>query len=237
MIRNLKKFGLAMVAVLALGVLTAQGASATEHEFRSDGAWTVGEGTAALNLAIGAAGSVKCNAELEDQSGGTKVGEEYLSDTLTVTPRFSECSFAGNPATVKVNHCAFVVDSDLTEGKVTSEKEFANAEIECAEGNQLEVESPLCTITIGPQFVQHAINYPYDTTTSVSGNVSAHGIVVGNLGNKAGCALVPKGAVGTLTGNGTTECFKDEGSVLTGTEKTTPQGKTNPGASTECSIK
>jgi hypothetical protein len=91
MAHNLKALGLALFAVLALGALTAQGASAAkEQEFRSDGSWTVGTGASVgkIKFAAGSAGTVECDVEFEDQSGGTKVGEEYLSDSLTVTPSF-----------------------------------------------------------------------------------------------------------------------------------------------------
>lgn len=242
MTRNLKALGLAMFAVLALGALTAQGASAAkEQEFRSDGSWTVGTGASVgkIKFAAGTAGTVECDVEFDDQSGGTKVGEEYLSDTLTVTPTFPECTFGGHPATATANHCAFVLDSDTTTGNPEG-GEHANVEIECAEGHKIEIDTISCTVTIGAQLVKHAVQFEADTTSSVTGIFSAKGIVTGKAKtteSQTGCLLFASGAIGTMTGTGTTECFKDTGSVLTGTEKTTPQGKTEEGSATECSVK
>jgi len=176
---------------------------------------------------------------LEDQSGGSKIGENtYASDELTVTLRFTECTFGGQPATFNTNHCAFVFDSDTTEGNPDG-GEHANVVVECAEGGKIEIDSSVCTVTIGPQAVNHALRFKSDTSSSVIGILTAKKVVVGKVKtteSQTGCLLFPTGAIGTVTGEGTTECFKDLGSVLTGTEKTTPQGQTSEGTSTECPV-
>jgi hypothetical protein len=137
-----------------------------------------------------------------------------------------------------MNHCAFVLDSDTTTGNPEG-GEHANVEIECT-GGQIEIDTISCTVTIGAQLVKHAVQFEADTTSSVNGIFSAKGIVTGKLKtteSQTGCILFAAGAIGTMSGVGTTECFKDTGSVLTGTEKTTPQGLTSEGTSTECGIK
>lgn len=242
MTRYMKALGLAVLAILAMGALTAQGASAEKaQEFHSDGSWTVGTGasTGKMKLTIGAVGSVECNATFEDQSGGVeKSANTYVSDMLTVTPRFTECTFGGQPATFNVNHCAFVLDSDTTEGNPEG-GEHANVEIECAVSDKIQIHTINCTVTIVSQLVKHAIQFEPDTSTSVKGIVSAKNIVIGKERNTAsqplnGCITFPTGAVGSVTGNGTTKCYRDDGSKLSGTEKTTPN--TLEGPLTECSV-
>jgi hypothetical protein len=248
---NLRALVLVLLAVSVFGAVAAQGASATEksHEFHSDGEWTVATGanTEPHEFKVGSAGTVKCEkAEFENESVGTFVSSStYKADTLTVTGRWSECTFGGQPATVNTNHCAFVVDSDTTTGNPDG-GEDANVEIECAEGNKIEVDTAICTFTVGPQTVKHMIRVENDTATSISGGLTAgaaggaSAIVFGKVKtteNQTGCALAPSGALGSLLGRSTSNCYKDEAEKwLSGTAKTTPQGVLKEGAATNCSL-
>ena len=105
MTRKLKVLGLALLAVFALGAVGAQGASAgTDHEFHSDGEKTVLTGTnvGAHKLQVGEAGTVECTiATIQSTQKGTLVSAgTYKSDTITVKPSTSNCTFGGQPATV-----------------------------------------------------------------------------------------------------------------------------------------
>lgn len=249
---NLKVQGLLLISVFALSGALASTASATEHEFHSDGDWTVstGENTGNHVFQVGAAGSVTCTkAEFENRSWGSEVSAStYKADQLTVTGRWSGCTFGGSAAIVKTNHCAFVVDSDTTKTENPEGGEDANVELECAEGHKIEVHTPTCTVTVGAQLLKHAIRVENDTPTSMTGGLTgglsggASGIVVGKVRTTAsqpvnGCLTFPTGAIGTMTGSATSKCYDDEGSELSGTEKTTPQGQLKEGKATECSIK
>lgn len=249
MTRSLKSQGLALIAALALGAMLASSASATEREFHSDGPWTVstGENTEAHVFKVGSAGSVTCTkAEFENRSWGSEVSAStYKADQLTVIGRWSGCTFGGMAAVVKTNHCAFVVDSDTTKTENPEGGEDSNVEIECAEGNKIEVHTSICTVTVGPQVVIHALRASNDTPTSmkggITGGLSGGGIVLGKVRTTAsqplnGCLTFPTGALGTFTGEATSKCFEDEGSELSSTNKTTPQGLLKEGKATECSI-
>jgi len=248
--RNLKALGLVLLAVSAFGAVAAQGASATEksHEFHSDGEWTVatGENTEPHELTIGSVGTVICEkATFENESLGNLVSKgTYTTDTLTVTGRWSKCTIGGQPATVNTNHCAFVVDSDTTTGNPEG-GEDANVAVECAEGNKIEVDTPICTFTVAPQTVNHTIRVENDTATSVTGGLTAggggsKGVVIGKVKtteSQTGCVLAPTGAIGALFGRSTSNCYRDDGeSWLSGTAKTTPQGALKEGPATECSL-
>jgi hypothetical protein len=246
MTRNLKALGLATLAVLALGALTAQGASAAkEHEFASDGEWTVGTGEnikGNWNLAVGTAGTVECESQYEDDSQGSKVSEgTFHADQITVTAHLTGCTFAGSPAVFNTNHCAFVLDSDTTVN--SEEKELASVEIECSGGTEIEIDTSVCTITVPAQVVKHAIEYREDkenSVTAMEGIIAAKKVKTGKkktTESQTGCLLFPTGEIGTASGTGTTECFKDENEKwLSGTEKTTPTSKTKEGKSKECSV-
>ena len=243
MINKLKALSLTLFAVLALGALGAQGATAaSEHEFHSDGAWTVatGENLTAHEFTIGTVGTIKCTkATFENTSWGAEVSANtYKADELTVIGRWSGCEFGAQSAIVKTNDCAFVVDSDTTSGNPKG-GEHASVKIECAAGNKIEVHTVNCTVTVAAQTVSDMIRFENDEVASmVNGIATATNIVVGKERNTAsqpvnGCLLFPTGAVGSLVGNSTSECRKDEG--FTQNNPTTPSG-TEDQTTTECSI-
>jgi hypothetical protein len=244
MTRDLKALGLALFAICALGAVGAQGASAAkEHEFHSDGQETVitGKTVGTTKFAVGSAGTIECTTGKYE---ATQIAEKevgpgtYASDTLTVVPHYSGCTFGGQPATVSFNHCAIVLDSDTTEGNPTG-GEHANVETECSEGSKVEIDTSVCTITIGAQLVKHAARYENDTASSFTVNTTAHKVVTGKqktTESQTGCLLFPTGAIGTFVSTSTYECFKDEGTTLIGTEKTTPTEKTVEGPTTECKV-
>jgi hypothetical protein len=250
MTRNLKALGLALLAVFALGAIGAQAASAvTIHKFHSDGPKTIGTGVnvGAHKFEVGAVGVIECK-KLTSQ--GTNTGTEVSAGTFanaegkgTTVPKFEECSFGGQPATVNFHHCALVVFGETTAGNSTG-GEHANVEIEC-EGpeNKITVHTSNCTITIGPQLVKHAVRFENElgVPSATRTIVTAHGVVVGKERSTAsqpvnGCIVFPTGAIGKYVGTTTDKCFKDEREkALEGTEKTTPPA-TGEGATTNCTV-
>jgi opacity protein-like surface antigen len=249
MTRNFKALGLALLAICALGAVVAQGASAAEdkHKFHSDGPNTVITGKAIggnHTFAVGTAGTVECtSAEFESTQTGTEVGvETYSNETLTVVPHYSGCTFGGQPATVTVKHCAYIFYGQTTPGN-SDGGEHANVEIECeGEGGRIEIDTTVCTITVGGQLVKHAVRYENDpeSTSAVKIKATAKKIVTGKVKtteSQTGCLLFPTGEIGTYKGTVTSECFKDEGSAISEkTAKTTPTGLTKEGKTTKCTV-
>jgi hypothetical protein len=249
MTRNLKALGLALLSICAMGAVMAQGASATEvkHQFHSDGLETIitGINVGKDKFQVGSAGTVECG---KTQTEATQTAEKevssgtFESDTLTVIPHYSECTFGGQPATVTFNHCAYVFDSDTTDGNPDGSL-HANVEIECSGGSEIEVDTSLCTITIAAQTVKHAVRYEKDLLNEGSASLvqtTAKKVKTGKKtttpGVQTGCLLFPTGEIGTYTGTSTTECFKDESaSTLKETAATTPTG-TKEGATTACTV-
>jgi hypothetical protein len=234
MTRDLKALGLALLAVLGLLALTGK---ATAHELHSENEKTIltGRDFYVEKIAIGAAGTVECKkTEFEStQTGAFVSSETYASNTITLTPRYSECTFGGKAATINFSHCAYIFYTDTTEG-------HANIEIECSEGGKIEIETSICTATIGPQLIKHAISYENTSWAVFMATATAKSIVTSKAKtteSQTGCLLFPTGAIGTYTGTPTIECLVDSGSALTETAKTTPQGNTTESAITsDCNL-
>jgi len=247
--RKLKALGLALVAISAMSAVAAPGASAVigEHEFHTEGPSVLtGRNIGNEKFAVGTAGTVECTTSaFESTQAGTEVSSHtFKSDTLTVTPRYTGCTFGGQPATVNFNHCAYVLDSDTTTGNPDGGL-HANVEIECLKNGKgediswIEIDTSVCTITIKSQTINHALSYENDTAFSTIVRATARKIVTGKAKtteSQTGCLLFPTGAIGTYTGSSTVECFSNEGSALSGTEKTTPQGLTKENLTTACRI-
>jgi hypothetical protein len=243
MTRDLKALGLALLAAAALGAVGAQGAlGAVEHEFHSDGPKTTitGKNVGTVKFAVGAAGTFECTTSVTE---GTQTGTEvsagtYRSDTLTLKPTYSGCTFGGQPATFNPNHCAYVFDSDTTTGNPTG-GEHANVETECSGGSEIEIDTSVCTITIGAQLIKHAVRYQNDPSSKSAFEIitTAHKVKIGKkktTESQTGCLLFPTGEIGTFSATYTNECFKDEDSAPSGTEATTPTFK--HGETTQCTV-
>jgi hypothetical protein len=104
MIRNLKVFGLAMVAMLAMTAVAASGASAAV-EFHSEAATTNLTGSQTeQNVFNVTGGSVKCNVATfaGTQSGTTK-------SEVEVEPKYSGCTAFGQTTHIDSNGCKYVL--------------------------------------------------------------------------------------------------------------------------------
>jgi hypothetical protein len=172
MTRNLKAFGLALAAAMALGAIGAQGASAVvEHSFRSSvnnlvlTAATKSKDTVTLTAGL----AIECNGTFE----GTNVGT--TRDTLTMHPTYSSCTAFGGNASVHTAGCNFILDSDTTQapGHSTS-SEHAAVSVECESSHVIEVTGPGCNVAFAA------------THSSVSVNQSLHGVRYTNLSSHSG---------------------------------------------------
>lgn len=236
--RNPKVLGLALAAVFALGGLAAQGASAADsHQFKFDGQKTVltGKNTGPHEFVLGGGSfAVKCSTATFESTVDAGEGKTDV-DEITLKPNYGGCEFGGQPATIFVNDCAFVFDSDTTAGNPTGGK-HAQAKIECITGNNIKIHTTLCTLTIGEQTISDAVAYENDTASSFDITATAKEIVVGKEKNTPGqtlCSLLPTGAIMKYTGTVTNECRTDEGQAQA--NPTTPIG-TKEGSTTECSV-
>lgn len=206
MIRNFKALGLAFVAIFAMSAVAASAASA--HEFHSEGTPTIFSGgqTTTNVFETGNGAKVECStATFQGTATGTEV------DSVTVTPKYSGCTFLGEAATVTTNDCAYILDSD------TNASGDAAVEVECAAGNTIEVNAAgLCTLKIGAQTVGGGVHYTNEnsgSTRSVVVETTAKEIKYSKTG--AFCFLVS--GDGKYTGNVTVSGYVDNGNSGTST--------------------
>jgi hypothetical protein len=168
MTRNLRAFGLALIAAVALGAIGAQAASAvTEHSFRAGDESMVltGQTKNVDVLALTPGLTVECTATFE----GTNVGT--IQDTLTVHPTYSGC--AGS-VTVHTDGCNFILDTETTTSAHSGGGEHAPVSLECEAGHAIEVTRPGCNLA-----------FPDESSSSPT-NQSLHGVRYTNLSNHSG---------------------------------------------------
>jgi len=105
MIRKFKFLGLALVAVFAMSAVGASAASATV-EFHSESAPVTLTGTqeGESNAFDVQFGEVKCKVA---EYNGTTV--KTTDTTVSVTPNFEGCTFAGVATIIDVNGCTFLI--------------------------------------------------------------------------------------------------------------------------------
>lgn len=155
MIRNLKALGLALVAVLAMGAVAANGASA--HEFTSSSATTYLSGTSESGTtdkftvsAIFGTLTIECHGSFTGTQSGT------VADEVTVTPSYSNCLFNGEAASVDVNGCDYNFDSD------TDANGHAAAKVACPGTGTTEtiaVTNNTCDMYFGTQTPTEGVTY------------------------------------------------------------------------------
>jgi hypothetical protein len=165
MTRNLKALGLAVIAVFALGGVTASAASALEGQLTSDGPVTLDM----YETGVGQNATTMFGEKIECQ-GTIYTGHTYNvtphqpivgpASTITVTPHYNQANCTSLPgprkATITMNGCDFVFHIGNTIGV---DQYALFADIVCPAGQKIEKhvyfglneDLPWCTYTIGPQ--------------------------------------------------------------------------------------
>lgn len=191
MIRNLKLLGVAAIAVLAvsgLGITGAQAASFNSAAHLTTVLSTPDGTGKTSHLVVDAAGaSLTCNTQFASSGWeGTSIV------ALEVFLAWSECSFVGQTATVKMNGCAFNFEAG------------GNIDINCPAGKELtfSVPNPVCDVAFPSQQNKGTLTYS-NITTGTSKEIT----VAPNVGKLKYAA--------TGAGCPTTGFFED-GSITTG---------------------
>lgn len=152
--RNLRTFGLTMLAVLAISAAAASAAHADTELIPSEyPAIITGELASTAEhpehvFSIGTLGTMKC--QKANLTGTVKKADKHTE--LTVTPSYGECFLNGNPATVTMNGCDFLIKFTGTLDIVctTDPKHIIIDVWESMEGH-LNGDETTCKFTIGPQ--------------------------------------------------------------------------------------
>jgi len=172
MSRKLRIFGIAALAIFALGAISAQAALAVP-EFTSfnrnngkvEAVSVTGTQTTPLEYTFSAGGmAIKCTTA---GFSGTFAGQ---ATTLSVTPSWANCTTNGgfNPVDVRVNGCKFEFSIIAKEVADVYSGQFA---VKCDATKKIEFEvrtedglSRKCLDTIDPQMGITSVTYTDDTT-------------------------------------------------------------------------
>lgn len=143
MTRNLKALGLALSVCFAISAVGASAASAMPlfHSEMEDTILTGSQGQEEANVLTTDLGEMKCDSV---NFAGTMGA--VTTTTLTLKPKYEKCKVAGVNSIVTENGCAYRFH--LGENTETLE---AKMDIECPDGQRIEIHTPECTITIPPQ--------------------------------------------------------------------------------------
>ena len=189
MTRNLKAFGLALVAAMALGAIGAQGASAAVvHSFNSASEHTVltGKTESYSNSENKSIETFTATAELTVECYGTYEGtiSKKEVDTVTVHPKYSGCK---GGASVHTSGCNYIFGSDTTEdANHSASTEHASVSLECEASHWIEITRPGCNITFG------------DEASSKAVNQSLHGVTYKNVKDPVKHAITVTATVRTI---------------------------------------
>jgi hypothetical protein len=215
MIRNSKAFGLALVAMLALGAFVAQAASASPLTVEVAQGTTVHfTGDQESNHKFTTPnGSVSCLFASFDATA--VAGEGGRIDELTVAPTYKECSaFGFATAHVTVNGCIYTFTTPTKSGSTVVWGTSA-LHIVCPAGQAIEITPTTFGVSACTQFVgtqtptggsvtgKNAASSPMDVTleTSLSG---IHYTGTGGL-----CGNSETHSDATYTGNSTGKCYNN----------------------------
>jgi hypothetical protein len=171
MIRNLRTLGLALFSALALSAAGASAASAVPqfHSEIEDTFLTGGQTGIVANVLTTDLGEMKCKVvRFKGTQGPT------TTTTMTLTPIYEECKVSGENALVTLNGCKYTFHLEEQEEPIE-----ARMGIECPMGEQIEIDTPECTITIPPQIPLEEVTFTNEgeeTTRAVVADLNVSGI-------------------------------------------------------------
>jgi hypothetical protein len=193
--RQLKLFGLAVLAVLAIGALPATGAQAGQFTAAEFPATITGQNVAGEHFLKTDLGVLVCSVTFHGNL-------EAASETLTIGPSYGTgCKIAGIEVHVTNNGCDFLFRA----GNTLGEDEVGGAmDISCPEGSAMDFEITsmmVCHLTIPGQNGLAGLTYTDHTMSKdVDIDFGIEGIV---YKMDAGCPVAGIRGNGTYTGTST----------------------------------
>jgi hypothetical protein len=171
MIRSIKVLGLGLLAALALSAAAASTASAnpTFHSEFAGIFLTGGQTGVVANVLTTDLGEMKCKIARFNGSQGP-----MTTTTMTLTPNYEECKVGNQNALVTLNGCRYTFHLEEQ-----TEPVEARMGIECPTGEEIEIDTPECTITVPPQNPLKEVTFTNEgagTTRAVIADLNVGGI-------------------------------------------------------------
>jgi hypothetical protein len=211
MTRNLKVLGLALVAMLALGAMTAAAASAQQGVLTSDRPVTLDgvELGVGVNILTAFGGKTECQGSTGTGHRAGATPHEFIESgesEFTLTPHINQetCVFillgVSRPMTVTMNGCDYVVH--IGETSETADTYGGTVDLVCPEGQAIDEEifkagtprtheahtnsaNLFCTLTVPSQ---KGLSGPLVTTDTANGSLQVKGTITGLKMTKHGGA-------------------------------------------------
>ena len=210
MIRKIKFLGMALIAVFAMSAVGVSAASAVEFHSEGSPVSLTGTQEGESNGFDIQFGETKCKTV--DYNGTTPSGVT-TETTITLTPKYELCTFAGVATTIDTNGCTFVIHITGTDqGTVT---------VECPAGQEITVTGGTkCIVHIPPQDVGEITltNIGTGTTREITAHLNGINAITYSQTPGTGvgkCTALTTGA-GKFTGTATITGETDPGGVHTG---------------------
>lgn len=236
MIRKYQAFGLAVVAMLAVGAFMAQGASAVPLTCTGIAlnakCFSTGDQDGGTHKFTSGGGSITCTeATFKDE--GTVTSSEGGVNEFTVFPNYpTEKAGGGNNCTafgfagahIKMNECTytFTTPTQLPAPAVTGEVTFMTGSetfplhLVCPTGKEIEVTptafgASVCTQKIPPQTPTsgHVIGKNAGTSAEMDVTLEIKLTGIHYSGTGSSCGNSETHTDGTLTGNSTVKCYSN----------------------------
>jgi len=215
MIRRYKAFGLVLMALVALGAVAAQGASASPLTVSGVAkvfiTGTTHEG--GPKHVLTSTTSVEC--KVAHYSGSAAVVGGQVNE-ITLTPTYTECSaFGFATAHVKTNECHYTLTTPtkIKTGEVTWGKEQIH--VLCTGGKKIEITPTSFGVSVCTQFIDSqtptaghlvARNAGTATAMDLTDEATVEGITYTGTGGACGT----HGTNAKFTGTTTSFCYSDE---------------------------
>ncbi len=235
MIRNYKGLGLALMAMLALGAIAAQGASAnplTVSGIAAGGTVHItgttdknAKGESSIHTLVVEPGlEVKCTHAL--YHGHAVVGVGGVVNHMTLGPEYTGCSaFGFATAHVKVNGCTYTLTTPtkIGIGEVTwdasATPEKSQIHVICPVGKKIEITPTsfgvsVCTAFVGEQTpaAGHLVarNHGPENEMTITDEATVEGVTYTSTNNACGKG----GSTAKFTGNTTATCYSNEAHTI-----------------------
>jgi len=215
--RNYKAFGLALVAMLALGAFVAQAASAKPLTVEVGQETTVhltGNQEESHKF-VTSSGTVTCTSAVFNATAGTGAGGAI--DELTVFPTYTGCTaFGFATAHVSMNGCTytFTTPSSIGSGVVTWGA--SQLHIKCSEGRKIQITPTSFGVSVCTQFVEeqtptsgHVIGKNVASSNPMDMTLEAAVTGLHYFGSGGLCGDSSTHTNGAYIGSSTWKCFTD----------------------------
>lgn len=177
--RNLRKLGLVLMAVMALGAVVASAAQAESQFTATEYPATItGHQEGEVNRLVVGGITVECEVATFH---GTLAG---ASSSLTVTPDYTGCETSlGTEATIDTAGCDYLFHAGAAVEGSNHDSYEGSVDVSCETGKEIRVTAGFCNVDVAAQSINSGITYTNltnaepteDVTVDVNSTVAVKG--------------------------------------------------------------